>query len=209
MSSPTFDQGTDALEAGLPLPANLVEVPFVQQAQDFSCGAAATLLLLRFWCVERYAMATEGDLYGPLRTTRARGTEPEPMVDMMVACGLKADYRSGDVRVEDLESAVRAREPPIVDLQAWSDHAAPWAATWDAGHYVVLVGFDAEHLFFADPSRATPGGYAFLQRAEFVDRWHDLAGDDDRPLERMSIFVRGETRCAPATPRSNRATRLG
>ena len=45
-----------------------------------------------------------------------------------------------DVRTEELERAVLAGEPPIVDLQAWSDHDAPWISTWDAGHYVVLVG---------------------------------------------------------------------
>ena len=54
----------------------------------------------------------------------------------------------------------------MVDLQAWSDHAAPWRQTWDAGHYVVMVGYDDDRLYFADPSRATPNGYAFLQRGE-------------------------------------------
>jgi predicted double-glycine peptidase len=191
------------------LPRNLIQVPVVTQSQGFSCGAAATLALLRFWHVDAYARVDEAALYDVLRTTQARGTEPEPMVDLFRQSGLDARYRSGDVRVEDLERAVDAREPPIVDLQAWSDHPKPWRETWDAGHYVVMVGYDASRLFFVDPSRATPRGYAFLERAELEERWHDLAGDDDAPVERMTIFVRGTRRWDPTDPLPDLAPRLG
>lgn len=194
---------------GVPLPANLVQVPVVQQGQGFSCGVAATLLLLRFWRVAAYDGVDEAVLYAPLGTTQARGTEPEPMASLLCKAGLVAQYRHGDVTLEELERAVDRREPPIVDLQAWSDHGASWAQTWDAGHYVVMVGYDAEHLFFVDPSRATPRGYAFLPRADLEDRWHDLAGDDDLPLTRMAIFVRGSSRWQPPQAPPATATRLG
>jgi hypothetical protein len=96
------------------------------------------------------------------------------------------------VTVADLERAVDAGEPPIVDLQAWTDHdRIPYRETWDAGHYVVMVGYDDERLYFADPSTMTPHGYAFLRRAELEERWHDLAGLNDARVERMAIFVRG------------------
>jgi predicted double-glycine peptidase len=181
----------------------------VQQKQDFSCGVAATLVLMRYWCVDAYENATESDLYEPLKTTRANGTEPEPMVELFRRSGVHADYRSGNVRVEDLERAVDAGEPPVVDLQAWSDHGAPWRQTWDAGHYVVMVGYDDDRLYFADPSRATPNGYAFLQRGELDDRWHDLSGEHDARLEHMAIFVRGTKRWAPTSMDLPHATRLG
>jgi predicted double-glycine peptidase len=194
----------------VPLPDNLVRVPLVQQSQDFSCGAAATLLLLRYWSVDGYARADESALYEALHTTRTRGTEPGPIADLLCRYGLHAEYRSGDVSVHDLERAVNTKEPPIVDLQAWSDHNATWRETWDAGHYVVMVGYDPQRLYFADPSRATPGGYAFLERTELDDRWHDLTGANDEQVHRMAIFVRGTTRCPGATgPVSERATKLG
>jgi predicted double-glycine peptidase len=191
------------------LPGNLLRVPLVQQSQDFSCGAAATLLLLRYWSIEGYALADETTLYEALHTTRTRGTEPGPIVDLLRRTGLHAEYRSGDVSVDELERAVRAREPPIVDLQAWSDHNATWRETWDAGHYVVMVGYDEARLYFADPSRATPGGYAFLDRSELDERWHDLTGVNDEPVHRMAIFVRGTTRWIATGLVSERATRLG
>jgi predicted double-glycine peptidase len=173
------------------LPVNLVQVPVVIQRENFSCGPAATLAVLRYWRPNEYASIEERALYAPLETTDARGTEPEPIAALLRRSGLQAEYRYGDVTVADLERAVDGREPPIVDLQAWTDHSAPYRETWDAGHYVVMVGYDSERLFFADPSTMTPHGYVFLPRGEFDDRWHDLAGERDDRVERMAIFVRG------------------
>jgi predicted double-glycine peptidase len=176
------------------MPANLVLVPVVTQRQDFSCGAAATLAILRYWRPDAYAQVDEGTLYAPLETTHARGTEPEPIVAYLRQNGLDARYRHTDVTVADLERAVDSGEPPIVDLQAWTDHAAsPYRETWDAGHYVVMVGYDDERLYFVDPSTMTPDGFVYLTRAEFDERWHDLAGEHDERVERMAIFVRGAT----------------
>jgi hypothetical protein len=42
----------------------------------------------------------------------------------------------------------------------------------------------------------TPDGFVYLTRAEFEERWHDLAGDHDERVERMAIFVRGPMRQA-------------
>ncbi len=173
------------------LPSNVVHVPAVKQRTDFSCGAAATLSLLRFWLGEAYARVEEHDLFGPLDTTPANGTEPEPITAYLRAAGLDANYLHGDVTLSALERAIDAGHPPLVDLQAWRDDPDPWPEVWDAGHYAILVGYDAEHLFFMDPSVLTTGAYAFMPRAELSERWHDLAGPDNRRLERMTVFVRG------------------
>lgn len=174
------------------LPPNRIAVPAVKQETDFSCGAAAALSILRFWKWDTYARVDESSLYAALETTDARGTEPEPIVSMLRGhAKLEADYRHGDVTLGQLLKAVDAREPPIVDLQAWRDDDRPWKETWNAGHYVILVGYDAERLFVMDPSVLAPGAYAYFLREELEERWHDLAGHDDRRLERMTIFVRG------------------
>jgi predicted double-glycine peptidase len=192
------------------LPPDALRVPVVKQTTDFSCGAAATLSVLRYWRRERYASVDETALHAALETTEARGTEPEPIVRYLrEAAGLEAVYRHGDVTVEQLVRAVDARQPPIVDLQAWDESARPYREVWDAGHYVVLIGHDAEHFFFMDPSVLTPGAYAFLPRGELEERWHDLSGDDNARLQRMAIFVKGDAEpwMSPA-PRPAAATRL-
>jgi predicted double-glycine peptidase len=191
-----------------PLPGNLVQVPVVTQRADFSCGPAATLALLRFWRPDAFATVEESALYAPLETTDARGTEPEPIAELFRSNGLEAAYRYGNVTVADLERAVDAGEPPIVDLQAWTDHPIPYRETWDAGHYVVMVGYDDERLYFADPSTMTPHGYVFLPRVELEERWHDLAGLTDDRVERMAIFVRGPVRSPLPSPPPPGAVKL-
>jgi hypothetical protein len=191
------------------IPAGRVAIPPVKQHTGFSCGAAATLSLLRYWRWARFCRVDEAALFHPLGTTIAHGTEPEPMVDYLRSAGVAAEYRHDDVTVGQLERAVDAGEPPIVDLQAWRDTALPYGETWDAGHYVLLVGYDAERLFVMDPSVMTPGAYAFLPRAELEERWHDLAGPDDARVERMAIFARGRgPRWVPDEPVETTATRL-
>jgi predicted double-glycine peptidase len=176
------------------LPRNLIRVPPVKQRTNFSCGNAATLSLLRYWRWDAYASVEETALYLPLQTTHAKGTEPEPIAAFLNRThGVTAEYRHSDVTVAELERAIDARQPPIVDLQAWRDQETPWRDLWDAGHYVVMVGYDRENLFFMDPCTVAPSAYVYLPRAELAERWHDLAGDHDEPVERMAIFARGST----------------
>jgi hypothetical protein len=197
----------------LSLPANALFVPPVKQATGYSCGAAAALAMLRFWLPEGYEHFTERDLYPALGTTEARGTEPEPIeAYLRDAAGLEAHYRTGDVTVEQLERALDAGHPPVVDLQAWSDFDVPYREVWDAGHYVIFIGYDREHFFFMDPSVMTPSGYAYLRREELDERWHDLAGDHDVRVDRMTIFVRGRSGHAPGGAKLGQAvlaTKLG
>jgi hypothetical protein len=168
------------------------------------------LSLLRHWHPEAYATVEEEALYAPLETTEARGTEPEPIVRLLQRSGVEARYRHGDVTAADLEKAVDAGAPPILDLQAWRDRDdKPWKETWDSGHYVIMVGYDPDRLFFADPSNASPAGYVYLPRTELDERWHDLTGQDDAPVRRMTIFVRGERARPSAVSRPTEASRLG
>jgi predicted double-glycine peptidase len=185
-------------------------VPAVKQREDFSCGNAAALTILRFWRWDEFAVVGEEALYAPFETTEHGGTEPEPMAAFLRARGLDSVYRTGDVTLAELERAVDAREPPIVDLQAWrDDERKPWRETWDAGHYVVMVGYDAENLFFADPSVLTTGEYAFFPRSELDERWHDLAGTREVRVDRMVIFVRGgRPTWSPRGPAVRTATRM-
>ena len=92
-------------------------------------------------------------------------------------------------------------------MQAWRDRDAQWKDIWDAGHYVVMVGYDDERLFFMDPSTMTPGAYAYVERKEFDERWHDLTGDRDERIEHMTIFARAST--DPSTPGGNPAAHPG
>ena len=185
-------------------------MPEVKQRSDYSCGNAAALSILRYWRWSDFAEVGERQLYAPLETTEQGGTEPEPMAQFFRRCGLDAQYRWGDVAVTELERAVDAREPPVVDLQAWrDDERRPWRETWDSGHYVILVGYDAERLFFFDPSVLAKGEYVYFPRDELEERWHDTTGTADTKVEHMAIFVRGgRPTWAPRNGVARAATRM-
>ncbi|HMA07121.1 MAG TPA: hypothetical protein VKP68_04645, partial [Ramlibacter sp.] len=57
------------------------------------------------------------------------------------------------------------------------DQPQSYADDWEDGHYAVVVGMDAEKIYFMDPS--TIGNYTFIRVQEFVARWHDYYVDHD------------------------------
>ena len=174
-------------------PRILAGVADVRQSTGYSCGAAALQAVLAFWGTSE----REDRLMARLHTSPEQGTSPENIVAVARAYGLQADLRE-NLNLEDLETGLRQGFTPIVDLQAWRDsQARPWAETWDDGHYMVLLGMDARHLYFEDPSLL--GSRGFIPRREFVERWHDYEGDPpldarDRAYRHMAIFIRGAQR---------------
>src|SRR5205823_4615259 len=76
----------------------------------------------------------------------------------------------------------------------------PWATDWDDGHWVVAVGYDKNNLYFMDPS--TAGRYTYIPKAQFLERWHDIMGKDNKHVQHISIFIKGTRR----VPKSKRAT---
>jgi uncharacterized protein YvpB len=61
----------------------------------------------------------------------------------------------------------------IVLVQAWADRyltASEWRRNFDDGHYVVVVGYDEQNLYFEDPASFHR---TWLKKKEFLARWHD------------------------------------
>jgi hypothetical protein len=159
--------------------------------------------VLQYWKYDDYKSKKETDLFAPLKTTKKDGTDPSPIKNYINRVpGLRADLRSGDaVTLADLEHAVDAGEPTIVDLQAWQDvprvrDLKPWATDWDDGHYIVLVGYDADDFYFMDPS--TAGHYTYIPKAQFFDRWHDVVGAANVHTDHIAIFVHATVTPHPA-----------
>jgi hypothetical protein len=176
-------------------PRIIAGVVDVRQSTGYSCGAAALQAILAFWGTSE----REDRLMARLRTSPEQGTSPENIVRVAREYGLQADLRE-NLNLEDLEAALGQGCTPIVDLQAWRDGAAQaWAETWEDGHYMVLLGMDADRLYFEDPSLL--GSRGFIPRREFVERWHDYEGDppldaSDRAYSHMAIFIRGAQRAS-------------
>lgn len=210
-TSSATDAADDSAEAqaatGIAVPANLLRVPLVRQQTDYSCGDVAALSVLRYWQWDTWRGVAEDALYAPLSTTAANGTEPSPIAAYLNRLpGISAEYRS-DVSIDEVMAAVDRGEPPILDIEAWAENKPDWATDWSDGHYVVMVGYTSRHFFFMDPS--TGRHYAYIPRASFESRWHDLVGSDDVKTQHMVIFVHGDApSTAPRTPPPSVATRI-
>lgn len=179
------------VRAGEPkLPADYLPVPLIRQSTDYSCGAAALLAALYYW--NAYD-GMESSLYPLLATTPADGTEPSKLAEGARSFGLEAQLRE-NMSLEDLRLSLKKGETVILDLQAWRTPGStvPWSATWEDGHYVVLVGMDRSYVFVMDPS--TPASYAYLPEKEFLDRWHDYENRSGKRREyiRAGIVIRGK-----------------
>jgi predicted double-glycine peptidase len=184
--------GAVGAEPDFALPANVVPVPIVAQQTDFTGGDVATLALLRYWQNAIYASVPETSLYALLHTTSVNGTEPYDIATYLNGLpGMTATYvtAANGTQLSDLEAAVDRREPPIVDIQAWDSTPGAWSGDWSDGQYAVMVGYDADNLYFMDPS--TVGHYGYIARADLAARWHDVVGADGVPTYRMAIFVHG------------------
>lgn len=189
------------------LPDNTIPVPIVAQKQDYTCGDVATLALLQYWKHDNYANTDESTLYAPLHTTRADGTEPYDIATFLNTLpGMSAQYvtAADNTQIADLEAAVDRGEPPIVDIQAWNSGAPSWTGDWSDGHYAVMIGYDADHLFFMDSS--TGGHYGYIARADLAQRWHDVVGPTGVATYRMAIFVHGDSAPYTGTPIPPRAS---
>jgi len=172
------------------LPKNLIPIPLYRQQAGYSCGPSSALSLLRYWRWYMFSSITEQQLYRPMKCTTS-GTDPGPIAQYFNTINISAIYLKGnDVSLSLLQTQIDRRRPCIVDIQAWTDDKiVNWTADWDDGHFNVLVGYDRENLFFMDPS--TDDTYAFIPKTEFLDRWHDVDGDDNIRTYRMVILVDG------------------
>ena len=166
----------------------LVPVPLISQSSPWTCGPAALMAVLVYFGVFDDA---ESRLDAELRATPEDGTHVRDIVAAARRFGLRADARTG-LAPDDLSRELSRGAVVIVAMQAWAtEKVTDWRSDWEDGHYVVVVGVSDERVYFMDPSVRT--GYAYLPRAEFVDRWHDYDRDGARKVvwDRLGIVIRG------------------
>jgi predicted double-glycine peptidase len=163
-----------------PIPAKAIKVPLpdVAQPDDYSCAAAA--------------MASIGNYYGvgpqdvegfkkKLHTDPDEGTYYKNIAQYARYLKLSAEVRQG-MTIRELERFLAAGKPVICSIQAYADNPQVYADpdNNENGHYVVAIGFDAEVIYFMDPSidRRRRG---YLPKDEFLQRWHENEGSTEKP----------------------------
>ena len=145
----------------------------------------------------------ESVLDSDLHVNPEEGTTVVSIVSEARRFGLKAAAHT-ELTLDDLAREISRGAVVIAAIQAWpTDKIADWRTDWEDGHYVVVVGLSNDRVYVMDPSVRT--GYAYLDRNEFLARWHDYDMDGDRRVvwNRLGIVIEGgkPIRRYPADPR--------
>lgn len=151
---------------------NLIHVPLVSQATNYTCGVAATESILFYY--DQDEEYVEGDLAKALGADPNNGVTTDHILEFARSRGFTAD-RYLNMTLEQLLAFIDKGQPVMVLIQAWPEGVVTdWKNDWSNGHFVIAIGYDAERIYFMDPS--TTANYAFIPRNEFLDRWHDEDG---------------------------------
>ena len=166
---PAAEAKTEATSTSLP--SSAIRVPLVRQSTPYTCGVAALQSVLAYFGDEH----REGDLAKACKSNNQIGTAYTRIANYAQSRGFTVEI-SKDMKLADLKSALERKLPVICLIQAWPEREVNFAQDWQDGHYVVAIGYDAERIYFMDPS--TLGHYAFIPTAEFLTRWHDTDGKE-------------------------------
>lgn len=194
------------------LPSNLIAVPLYRQETSYSCGPSSALALLRYWDWDHYHNVSERSLYAGMNTT-TNGTDPGPIAGYFNRVAhMYSMYQHGveHVTLLSIQNAIDKGQPPIVDFQAWTNNLnnVTWRNDWQDGHFNVVVGYDEKRLFFMDPS--TDHTYAYVDKKDFLERWHDVDGVHNTHTQHMLVLVQPDKqkfKPHPIKPKHNYATK--
>lgn len=167
-------------------PTVMLSLPDVRQATDYTCGPSALQAALAYWGIE----VREDELAKAAHTTSEDGSGRFALAKAARGYGVTATLVQ-PMGMPALEAAVRKGLPVIVAIQAWKDQPGiNYATDWDDGHYVVVIGFDKDHIYVEDPSIL--GSKGVMTRAEFLTRWHDEDTGPSDHYEQLGIIVEGK-----------------
>lgn len=142
----------------------MILVPIVVQHDDYSCGAASLLSVLRYWKV--YA-GEELDLQQQLGTN-AEGTSETAIIRVAKQYNLQA-YGQSNMTVQELRQHVGLGYTVIISYQACEGDGSN---VWEDGHYAVVVDVTDKQIILMDPSFDT---YEPMDLQEFMVMWHEYS----------------------------------
>lgn len=143
--------------------AELLDVPDLRQEGDYDCGPAAVQAVCRFLGVGPASRAEYAEALG---TTRAGGTRPAAVLDLLSRAGLAATAKAG-LGVADLARFFAAGHPVLCPVQAGDP------AGGSSGHWVVVVGVGLGQVMVHDPA----AGRRMISEEDWLAGWHDRDAD--------------------------------
>lgn len=158
----------------------ILYVPDVLQFSDYDCGNSCVQAILAYYGFDY----NEVKLLKKIKTSKSVGTSLNKIEEFFEKQKLKVESRSMDL--EDLKSFINKKIPVIVLAQAWKKTRTKYQKTKAFGHYMIVIGYDDDNLYFEDPAIF---GKGYIPIKEFEKRWHAL---DKKENKRHGIAVWGK-----------------
>lgn len=135
------------------------------------CGPATLKMLLMYWNMPGQERA-DTDLAHDIGTDPVLGISNAAFISSLKKFGLEADAKTYG-SFEDIARWLEKKTPVVVD---WFSPGRRDAVEGDMpdGHYSIVVGLDALHVYLQDPET---GGLRTIERRQFLRVWFDFEGD--------------------------------
>jgi len=144
----------------------VLEFPNFTQSTDYTCGASCLLSILYYYGIQDYQ---EIDLEKLISATPEDGASVDNIKKFLRKKKFLID--AGVMKISTIQKYIDQEIPVLVVMQAWaSKKNINYAKTKVNGHYVVVIGYNKEYLFFTDPVLEN---IWYLPKKEFESRWHD------------------------------------
>jgi peptidase C39-like protein len=146
----------------------LIDIKGLQQTQDYTCGPAALISLLRFYGKNSL---DEMQLAKAMKTNEEAGTTPENMAEWLKENGFNVQWGENG-SIELIRENLSKNIPTLIE---WSD----WG-----GHWVLAIGYDTRDtetfeddiIIFADPCDCHDDkidGITWFNAQRFDYMWYD------------------------------------
>ena len=155
----TFDASTGRIDLSLAVffsSTELLDLPDIRQKDHYSCGAAVAMAVGRYFNVGPTSLEEWKHALG---TSEKNSTSPPAIIRYLRSLGLDVTARP-QMTIEDLHAAWQDGKPVICPIQEYGVPSKQ--ASFNYGHYVVVIGQGLGEVFVFDPSidnaLAKPGG---------------------------------------------------
>jgi ABC-type bacteriocin/lantibiotic exporter with double-glycine peptidase domain len=158
----------------------ILEFPDTRQSDYNSCGVAATQSVAIYYGIDKpedYYSGNDKKTY----------QSAKDIMNFFEKNDFKVEEKH-NMKIDDLKKLIDKKIPIIVAIQAWSDNNVDYSKDFKDGHWVVVIGYDDNNLYFNDPSIADNIG--IMSQTDFKKRWHDKEGKKE--FINYGIVVYGE-----------------
>lgn len=154
---------------------------FQETLHASACGPATLKMLLTFWNLPGKEK-TDLELAKDCGTDPKLGTSNEAFIETARRFGLDAVVKD-HAEFTDIAEWLEKKIPVVVD---WFSPGRKDASEGEMpdGHYSIVVGLDAEHIYLQDPE---VGGLRTIPREQFYRVWFDFKDDTITNWDAMVI----------------------